>query len=86
MLGYLSDALETQQPRGDYQEFLRLSFWFLGGHKGNESFRVPDPTHHARWMAKAIYALKIFFLKTQFDLTGRETNNVTDLARFVSLV
>ena len=86
MLGYLPGALETQQPRDDYQEFLRLSFWFLGGHKGSESFRAPGPTHHARWMAKAIYALKIFLFKTQFKLTARESKNITDLALFVSLV
>ncbi len=86
MLVYLPGALEKQHPRDDYQEFLRLSFWFLGGHKGKEKFRAPGPTHHARWMAKAIYALKIFLFKTQFKLTVRESQNITGLALFVSLV
>ncbi|KAK0045406.1 hypothetical protein Bpfe_025132 [Biomphalaria pfeifferi] len=86
MLVYLPGALEKKHPRDDYQEFLRLSFWFLGGHKDKEKFRAPGPTHHARWMAKAIYALKIFLFKTQFKLTVRESQNITHLALFVSLV
>jgi hypothetical protein len=86
MLDYLPTALETQQPRDDYKEFLCLSFWFLGGHKGSEKFRAPGPTHHARWMAKAIYALKIFLFKSQLKLTASESKNITDLALFVSLV
>ncbi|KAK0053559.1 hypothetical protein Bpfe_017019 [Biomphalaria pfeifferi] len=86
MLVYLPGALEKKHPRDDYQEFLRLSFWFLGGHKDKEKFRAPGPTHHARWMAKAIYALKIFLFKTLFKLTVRESQNITHLALFVSLV
>lgn len=31
MLEYLPQALKTQQPRDDYQEFLLLPFLFLGG-------------------------------------------------------
>ena len=86
MLVYLPAALETQQPRDDYKEFLCLSFWFLGGHKGSEKFRAPSATYHARWMAKAIYALKICLFKTQFKFTAREAKNITGLAMFVSLV
>ena len=86
MLVYLPHALEVQQPRDDYQEFLRLSLLFLGGVDGNTSFRAPGPTHHARWMGRGIYALKIFLFKDQFKLTPRESRNITDLAMFVSLI
>ena len=46
MLVYLQGALETQQPRDNYQRFLCLSFRFLGGHKGSKKFRMPGSTHH----------------------------------------
>jgi len=89
MLEYLPRALEVQQPRDDYQELLRLSLLFLGGDnadKGSSTFRAPGPTHHARWMAKAIYALKMFLFRSQFQLTPQEFRNIQDLALFVSLV
>ena len=76
MLEYLPRALEAQQPRDDYQEFLHLSFLFLGGQKGSQSFRAPGPTHHARWMGKGIYALKIYLFKAQFKLTARESKSI----------
>jgi len=86
MLDYLPRVLNAQQPRDDYQEFLRLSLWFLGGAGENVSFRAPGPTHHARWMGKGIYVLKIFLFQAQFKLTPREARNITTMALFVSLV
>lgn len=86
MLHYLPRALEVQQPRDDYQECLRLSLIFLGGGSGDEKFHAPGPTHHARWMAKGIYALKLYLFREQFKLTKRESKNIKDLALFVSLV
>lgn len=86
MLDYLPRALETQQPRDDYQEILHLSLLFLGAQYPGKAIRAPGPTHHARWMGKAIYALKLFLFRTQFQMTARQLSNVTDLALFVSLV
>lgn len=65
---------------------MSLSLLFLGGGKDANRFRAPGPTHHARWMAKAIYALKIYLFRNQFHLTTREARNIEDLALFVSLV
>lgn len=86
MLDYLPQALQGQQPRDDYKEFLYLSLLFLGGQCGNVSFRAPGPTHHARWMGKGIYALKICLFKDQFQIKPKDVKNITDLALFVSLV
>ena len=86
MLEYLPRALGLQQPRDDYQEFLKLSLFFLGGGRKVESFRAPGPIHHARWMGKGIYVLKIFLFRSQFHMTTREVSNVTNLALFISLV
>lgn len=60
--------LETQ-PRDDYRELLQLSILFLGG-KVHSSFRIPGPVHHARWMAKAIYCLKIYLFRSQFNISS----------------
>lgn len=42
--------------------------------------------HHARWMAKAIYSLKIFMFRTSFRLTSREENSICDVCIFLVLV
>ena len=49
-------------PRYDYKEMLHLSIMYLGGHITNFNFKYPGPDHHARWMSKAIYYLKLALL------------------------
>lgn len=39
--------------------------------------------HHARWLAKAIYCLKIFIFRHQFTLTNRETSNLREMCTFI---
>lgn len=39
--------------------------------------------HHARWLSKAIYCLKIFIFKSQFTLTVRETNGLRYICAFI---
>lgn len=41
--------------------------------------------HHARWMAKAIYSLKIFLFRSEFKLPARETKNLREICIFVVL-
>lgn len=72
-------------PRDDYRELLELTIIFLGNKlpKGETSFKAPGATHHARWMAKAIYALKIFMFRTQFNLKASEINGLRDVCIFI---
>ena len=49
-------------------------------------FRVPGAFHHARWMSKVIYILKIFLFQTQFKLTKRESAGCLEFGSFVSLI
>ena len=49
-------------------------------------FRAPGAMHHACWMAKAIYALKIVLFQDQLTLTVREKRGLTDFALFVALI
>lgn len=54
--------LKDKMPRDDYKELLELSLLFLGSSK-NIPFKKPDGFSNARWMAKAIYTLKMFLLR-----------------------
>ncbi|XP_050526437.1 uncharacterized protein LOC126897076 [Daktulosphaira vitifoliae] len=81
---YAKSKITEYLPRDDYQEFLELVIIFLGGvpQRGN-AFRKPGPYHLARWMAKAIYCLKIFLFKNQFKLDSREETSLKDICCFI---
>ena len=59
-------------PRDDYRELLELVVAFLGGvphGRTQVQFMAPGPVHRARWMARAIYAFKIWMFWDQFQVT-----------------
>ncbi|KAG0715030.1 hypothetical protein GWK47_012872 [Chionoecetes opilio] len=65
MLGHLKRLLDCgNHPREDYKEIILLSVAYLGGGVPT-SFRAPGAYHMARWMAKAIYAVKIMLFHDQ---------------------
>ena len=72
-------------PRSDYKELLQLSIMYLGGHIEHFKFRYPGPDHHARWMSKAIYYLKLALLSEYFHLVEKELKDVKVIAEFVAL-
>lgn len=72
------------QPRDDYKELIELTLAILGTPPPKMHWRAPGPVHHARWMAKLIYAMKIYLFRHQkdaFSLTPREE---AQLKRFVT--
>lgn len=72
-----------KQPRGDYMELLELSLLALGHTPDKIHWRAPGAVHHARWMAKLIYAIKIHLFREQggFKTTQKEK---LQLERFVN--
>jgi hypothetical protein len=61
LLHFLETQLQQYQPRDDYQELLQLAIIFLGGTPSKGiSFKAPAGLHHGRWMAKALYSLKVW--------------------------
>lgn len=81
---FVEKTLQTAQPRDDYKEFLILTLIFLGilppcGVK----FRIPGAFHHARWMAKAIYSLKIYLFRKQFKMTAKKLDALRDVCVFI---
>ncbi|KAL4132318.1 hypothetical protein QTP88_009490 [Uroleucon formosanum] len=70
VLEFVKEHLKILQPRNDYKELLELTMIFLGAKPNNTTFfHTPGATHHARWMAKAIYCLKIYIFRNEFKLT-----------------
>lgn len=80
---FATETLNEEHARDDYKEFLQLALIFLGVTSQNFSFRMPGAHHHARWMAKAIYCLKIFLFRDEFEMTDCEMNGVRDICIFV---
>lgn len=54
--------------------------------EGHPRFRAPGALHRARWMAKAIYSLKMFLFKGQLNLTAREQNGLSNISVFVAVL
>lgn len=71
--------------RDDYRELLELTLIFLGFNffSGNVHFRTPGARHHARWMSKALYALKIFMFLKVFSVSPRDKIALTHFCLFV---
>ena len=76
--------LNDNFPRDDYREFLELVLIFLGGSPPRGiKFRQPGAYHLARWMAKAIYCIKILLFSDQFKMTTREQNSLDEVCCFI---
>lgn len=87
IIEFSKDQLKQYQPRDDYKELLELCIIFLGDvpEKG-VSFKAPAGMHRARWMAKAIYSLKIYLFRDQFKITKREEAGIRDICVFTVVI
>lgn len=75
---------QESQPRGDYREFLEISLIFIGGIPPRGiTFKAPGAVHHARWLSKAIYCLKIFLFQKEFKLKKREIDGLREICKFI---
>ena len=73
--------------RDDYREFLELSIIFLGGSPQHGiHFMAPGPMHHARWMSKVIYSLKMWMFRLQFRLTAFEEKGLLQMCLFAVIL
>jgi hypothetical protein len=83
---FITDKLTQKHEREDYLEFLQLA-GFMVGLKIDATVRRPGAIHRARWMAKALYTLKIELMyegnEKIIQLTGREIQAIQRFNRFV---
>lgn len=75
---------QHQYLRDDYKELLELSYIFLGGiPTQGVKFKAPGANHHARWLAKALYSLKMYMFQTQFHMKSADLNRLRQISLFV---
>ena len=76
--------LTKEIVRDDFRELIELSVIFLGGDtKRKFKIRTPGAMHQARWMARAIYSLKISLLSDQFKITSKDKAALLDVCLFI---
>lgn len=68
--------------RNDYAELNDLVLKFFGK-RTNKPFRVPGATNNARWMCRAIYALKTYLFRQHL---GFDEDLITSLERFCMFI
>lgn len=84
VLYFCYNCLDHQQIRGDYKELVELVVLFLNGEKcDNIKIHPPGAAHHARWMARAIYAIKMYLFRKQYMMTETEETSIRDVCIFV---
>lgn len=84
MLSFCLKMLTEKQPRDDYEEFLKLVIITLGETPpGGIIIRKTGACHQVRWMAKAIYCLKIFLLRLEFNFSKTEENAICRVSAFI---
>ena len=72
-------------PRDDYKEMIELLVISLGGQVNGFTFKLPGPDHHARWMSKCLYYMKLRLLSNVFSMTEDENLQVEQISEFVVL-
>lgn len=80
---FIKQQLTLNHDRKDYLELLELSLLFIGIIPDNITFHTPGAMHQARWMAKAIYSLKIFLLRSTFKLKSTEEKSLAMICVFI---
>lgn len=84
---FCSDELNVNQPRDDYKELLELTILFVGGNVSTGyKYAPPGAAHHARWMTKAIYLLKIYMFRDKFNLAKRDLDGIRDVCVFLAIL
>jgi hypothetical protein len=83
VIAFAENQLQSGNFRDDYKEFLELSILFLGGDIPGYFFKQPGAMHHARWMSKVIYSLKMWMFRKQLDhLTTQDKDCLQELSVF----
>ena len=86
-LAFLQTHLDKNTfQREDYRELCQLAVVYLGGTVQNFSFQLPGAIHHARFMAKCLYYLKMLLVSTQTDIFHqKEIKEIQIMGEFVGV-
>lgn len=84
LLQFYRSELTKKMVSDDYRELIELSIIFLGGDETRQfKIRPPGAMHRARWMAKAIYALKMSLFSSQLKLNATDKKSLLDVSLFI---
>jgi len=84
IVSFCFKKITEDHPRDDYKELIELVIIILGETPpGGTKIRQPGACHQARWMAKCIYCLKIFLLRTELKITKTEENAIVRISAFI---
>lgn len=84
LLLYYKTKLNNTFIRGDYRELVELCVVFLGGDLEQKiKIKPPGAMHQARWMARAIYSLKISLFRSQYKLNAKDKEALQDVCLFI---
>ena len=81
-----AELVKNTWPREDYRELLRLTIVALGGVVPGFVFLQPGPDHHARWMSKCLYYLKMKLLSNVFTMSEEEKSQVEEISQFILIL
>lgn len=81
----LQNHAKSKSIRDDYAELTDLCLKFLGV-KTVKSFMVPGAVSKSRWMAKAIYAVKMYLFRDELQLEEGFQEQLLEFSLFVVLV
>ena len=81
-----AELAKNTWPREDYRELLRLTIATLGGVVPGFQFLQPGPDHHARWMSKCLYYLKMKLLSNVFTMSEEEKSEVEEISPFILIL
>lgn len=77
----------TEWAREDYREAAELTLLVLGVEPPRGAhFRRPGACHHARWMAKILYYIKLYMFSQQLELSDDLCVKLQRMVTFVSLL
>ena len=87
IIEFAHKQLLCESLRDDYREFIELSIIFLGGLPARViHFMAPGAIHHARWLSKVIYSLKVWMFRSQFKLTSFEQKGLRKMCIFAVVI
>lgn len=83
-LTFLRKAVGVNMFKDDYKELLELSIFVMDDSYFDISFKKPGCISNARFMAKALYAIKAFIFQEEMGLTSEEIDKRKKLTIFIS--
>ena len=93
MLCFVMTQIHLTAGGSNYQTFANTCYQYINKllwsnliKSRQVTFRCPGAMHNARWMAKAIYCVKMFMFRGQFKLTQNELAGLKMISLFVSLI